>query len=297
MRVLVTGSAAHLAAPLLPMLCNRPEIEAVVGFDIRPSTFNHPKFRAHIGDIRQLDLALLDEVDAVIHLAFVVLRGRTSPRDMHAINVTASQRLFTAARDKGVKIVHLSSASVYGQGGHLQEDTPFAPLNGFLYGEHKAELESWMAQHVPDAVRLRPHIILGRQAQPLLLFILRLPVFLRLPEPQPQLQCIHEEDVAIAIVAALLSNVSGPFNLAAPQTYDFRGLVRRWHPHAVGIPLWLARLWLYLAWKGFGAGAEPGWLDGAQHTLTLNCRRAETLLAFHPQHSLEETLEESAVRR
>lgn len=297
MRVLLTGSAAHLAAPLLPLLCNDRRIEAVVGLDIRPSPFSHPKFSARVGDIRDFDLSLLDEVDAVIHMAFVVLRGHTSAHDMHAINVTASQRLFSAARDKGVKIVHLSSASVYGQGAYLREDAPFAPLRGFLYGEHKAELETWMAQHVPDAIRLRPHIILGRQAQPLLLFILRLPVFLRLPDPQPLLQCIHEDDVARAIVAALFAAASGPINLAAPETYDFRSLVRRRHPRAVGMPLWLARLWLYLAWKLFGAGAEPGWLDGAQHTLTLDCRRAETLLAFHPRHSLKETLEESAIRR
>lgn len=298
MKVLLTGSAAHLAIPLLPRLCERPEIAAVRGLDLRPTDFRHAKFSALTGDIRNVNLDhLLDGIDAVIHLAFVVLRGRTRATDMHAINVGASQRLFTAARSRGIRIVHLSSASVYGSGKMLEESAPLNPLPGFLYAQHKAELERWMAQQVPQAVRLRPHIILGQHAQPLLLFLLQLPVYLRLPDPQPLLQCIHEDDVADAIIAALLSDVSGPVNLAAAETYDFRGLSRQQHRRTVGLPLWLARAWLYLAWKLFGAGAEPGWLDGAQHTLTLDCSKAANQLGFRPRHSLQSTLQDSTFSR
>lgn len=292
MRVLVTGSNSHLAQALLPRLCAAPDIDRITGVDIRPTRFQHTKFQAVQADLRDADLIpLLNGHDALIHLAFVVLRGKTALSDMRAINLDASMRLFDAAAVSGItRVIHLSSASVYGNGTDLNENAAFNPLPGFVYAEHKAALEVWIAAHHPNIISLRPHIILGPQAQPLLITILRMPFYIKLPDPQPLLQCVHENDVAHAIVLALNGSASGAYNLAAEPAFSLRAAIRYRHRYAVALPFPLARLSLDLACKIAGIGGEVGWIDGAPGNLTLDCGKAGRELGWRAEIDTEEML-------
>ena len=277
MRVLVTGSSSHLAQALLPMLCDHPCISQVTGVDIQPGVYQHSKFIPTLADLTNTDmLALLQQQDALIHLAFVVLRGKTPIDAMRVINVTASQQLFDNAASLGItNIVHLSSASVYGDGVWLNENAPLRPIKGFLYAEHKAELEHWLIQHHPHICRLRPHIILGKHAQPLLVNLLRQPCYVRLPDPQPALQCIHEDDVARAIIAALLQQAQGAYNLAANPCFSFRDAIIKRHLVAIPVPPVIAKSMLKFIWRTTGIGGEIGWIEGVHKTLSLDCSKAE----------------------
>jgi UDP-glucose 4-epimerase len=292
MKVFVTGSSSHLARALLPTLCAAREVERVTGIDLEPPHFKHPKFAAHSADIRDPRFEqLLRDHDALVHLAFVVLRGRMSPDQMFEINVTGSMRVFHAARAAGIaRLIHLSSAAVYGSGIHLAEDAPLRPLSDFLYGEHKALLETMLAIEFPRCARLRPHVILGPHAQPLLKSLLRQPFYLRLPRPHPLFQCVHEDDVAAAILLCLGRDVSGPFNLAVEENLTCRELIRRRHKVSLPLPLTAARAGLKLAWKFYGWGGEPAWINGLSHSLTLNCRRALVELGWQRQYDLAATL-------
>ena len=292
MRVLVTGSSSHLALALLPMLCHTPEISSITGIDIQPGYFTHPKFRAVQADLTQTDLTpLLDQQDALIHLAFVVLRGKTPIEVMRAVNLTASQRLFDTAAKLGMSpIIHLSSASVYGDGINLDENAPLRPIPGFLYAQHKTELEHWLIQQHPHIIRLRPHIILGKHAQPLLINLLRQPFYVKLPDPQPLLQCVHEDDVARAIIQLLIQPASGAYNLAANLPFSFRDAIQRRHHVAMPIPAAFAKYVLNITCKTTGIGGEVGWLDGVHNSLTLNCDKAELELKWQAQISTRDML-------
>lgn len=285
MHVLVTGSSSHLAQALLPLLCRTPQITHITGVDIRASVFKHPKFCAIQADLTSADLMpLLTGQDALVHLAFVVLRGKMPVTTMRAINLDASKRLFDTATALGIRrITHLSSASVYGDGTLLDEQAVLRPIAGFLYAEHKAELERWLIQHHPQIIRLRPHIILGKQAQPLLINMLRQPFYVKLPDPQPQLQCIHEDDVARAILQSLIHPASGAYNLAAPETFSFRQAIQSRHRYPLPISPALATRILILTHKITGIGGEPGWLDGIHNSLTLACSKAERELHWQAQ--------------
>lgn len=276
MRIVVTGSSGRFARALLPMLCAHPDIDTVTGVDLRAPHFAHLRFAATCGDIRDPCFARqLAGHDALVHLAFVVLRGRMSEAEMFDINVTASHKLFHAARAAGVKrLIHLSSAAVYGQGVHLNESAPYAPLPGFLYARHKAHLEQLLALELPECVRLRPHVILGPHAQPLLRQLLRQPFYPRLPEPQPLLQCVHEDDVARAVLLALGKEARGAFNLASDDSFSFRDAIRKRHRVSIPLPLAAVRRSVSVAWRCFGWGGEPAWVEGLTRTLLLNCRRA-----------------------
>ncbi len=292
MRIFITGSASHLAQALLPKLCAHAGIASVIGIDLQAARFAHPKFAHHIVDIRGDAVStLMRGCDALVHLAFVVLRGKMDARTMHDINVQGSRQIFASARAAGMqKLLHLSSAAVYGSGEHLTESAPPRPLARFLYAQHKAEAETWMARDFPEAVRLRPHIILGPHCQPLLKQLLRQPCYIRLPEPQPRLQCVHEDDVAEAIVAGLMLPVHGPFNLAASGSYSFKEAISERHRRPLPLPFGLARLALKLARRATGFGGEAAWLDGIRHTLTLDSSRAHRELRWQPRFDVRATL-------
>ncbi len=282
MRVCVTGAAGHLGRALLPGLCAASWVESVIGVDRVSPVFRHPKFRPVVTDIADPEaLAAAGRADALVHLAYIVLRGRTSRDEMRRVNVAAAQAIIAAAAGR---VVVLSSAAVYGSGEGVTEQAQLAPLPGFLYAENKAELERWIALHAVRAVVLRPHIILGPHALPLLRQLAAMPVYPRVPDPQPQLQCIHETDVARAILAALRSNAAGAFNLAWPEPFAWRSLARTSHRRTIGLPLPWLRAALWLAWRVGGWGGEPGWLAGAARSLTLDCTRARDELGWTAQY-------------
>lgn len=292
MKIFLTGCAGRLARALLPVLCADDDVDFVTGIDLRATEFRHAKFRAHRLDYGSEQAhALIAGHDALIHLGFRVLRGRMPAQAMWHHNVESSQALFDAAQRENVRRqVHLSSAAVYGHGENLAESSRLAPLPGFLYGQHKAELEAWLEQHHPGVIRLRPHAILGQHAQPLLRFLVRQPVYVRLPDPQPLLQCVDERDVVQAIRSSLKHDAQGAFNLAGSAHFSFRDMIENRHPHALGLSPGTCRLILQTAWRLTGIGGEPGWLDGLEKPLTLDCRLAHEALGWHPRYGLAETL-------
>lgn len=290
--VLVTGSSSRLARVLLPVLCAQDFISRVTGVDIAPPHFSHAKFKPTICDIREPRLTdMLPGHDALVHLAYVVLRGRMPEAEMADINVRGGYRLFQAARDAGIKrLVHLSSAAVYGKGKNVSEEMPYAPLDGFLYGAHKAELERLLEADIPGCVRLRPHVILGKNAQPLLLRLLNLPVYPALPRPYARLQCVHEDDVARAVLLAIRHDVHGPFNLAAEDSFSYCEFIQRRHRFALPLPPRLARAGLHALWRVTGWGGEPAWLDGLANTLTLDCRHTTSALGWQSRYDTDAIL-------
>lgn len=292
MKILLTGCNAHLAQALLSKLCHHPDISCVIGIDLHAPRFHHEKFSFLAMDVRDAAVAgLMPGCDALIHLAFVVLRGKMSIANMRSVNIIATQQVFDAAAVAGIhRLIHLSSAAVYGSGENLPESAPQHPLPNFLYALHKTELEAWLETHHPSAIRLRPHIILGRHAQTLLKRLIRQPAYIRLPDPQPLLQVVHEDDVVRAIVASLFANVSGPFNLAAVEPITFKQIIQQHHSLSLPVPLKLAQATLNASLKLFGIGGEPAWLAGIGKSLTLNCDRARTQLNWQPEFSTAATI-------
>lgn len=295
MRVVVTGSSGCLGIPLIKRLCDDPQIHQVVGIDLRPSPYSHPKFRDYLHDIRDDLGQRLEHTDCLIHLAFVVMpstlgRQHNNRALIRDINLHGSIKLFNHARDRGVRhIIHLSSSAVYGawpdNPSLMDEQQPLRAMPGFSYAEDKVAVERWLDQFdaepdTPPVARLRPHVILGPHAQPLLRFLLRQPGYPQLPDPQPLTQCVWEDDVVTAILLTLHQRAHGAFNLAAEPALSFREMQQLRHHHSYPLPFWLLKHLHRLLWRFTGIAGEPGWFNAMQHSLAVSSDKARDHLGW-----------------
>lgn len=304
MKIIITGAAAHLARPLLPALCNSTWVGSVRGIDVKPSGFAHSKYEERLCDVRAPGLAsLMQGADAVIHLAFIVLRSSlgTHRKDrglVNDINVNGSIRVFEAAAACGATcLIQLSSASVYGAWPDnpplMTEMQPRRAMPGFSYAQDKNAVEDWLDQFqlVQPKLRivtLRPHVILGPNAHPFLTTLLRQPFYPYFRAPLPLTQCVWEDDVVSAILTALHHDVRGAFNLGADPALPFRDLLRLTHRYTLPLPFGALRAAHKALWDVSGACEEPGWLDGMRYSLAVDSSRARALLGWTPRYSSQQ---------
>ena len=101
---------------------------------------------------------------------------------------------------------------------------------------------------------------------------------------------MHEDDVADAINLALFNLSCGALNLAAIGEYNIKEVITGRYRHAIAVPFRGVKNTLNIAWCLTGYGGEPAWLDGMRHTLTLDCVRAYSELAWRPKFTATEAL-------
>lgn len=287
MKIFLTGSASCLASVLLPVICEDPTITQITGIDIKKTTFKHPKLKTEILDIRDNKLAIkMTDHDAVIHLAFVVKREGRSHEEMRDVNVRGSSLVVDASVKNNIKkFINLSSVSVYGSGENIDEDTPLNPSTTFHYAQHKAELENYININCPAAIQLRSHLIIGENAQLFLREMFKLPVWLKFRKGKtPRQQVVHEKDVVQALMLSLKTDISGQFNLSAPEIIDLAGTYIKKGRNIPGVPFYIVRYLTRVA-KFIRPKDEYTWVEILDTTVTVNCSKAQLLLGWKPQFS------------
>jgi len=158
MRLLITGNMGYVGPVLVAHLRERFPDAELIGFDCGffadclTTNRRPPETRLdaqHFGDVRDLPAALLDGVDAVIHLAAISNDpiGNRFETATDQVNRAASVRLAELAGAAGVRhFVFASSCSVYGwaEGAARREDAPLNPLTA--YARSKVMTEQALAQ-------------------------------------------------------------------------------------------------------------------------------------------------------
>lgn len=288
LRIGITGISSTLAQTIVPLLLADPEVEEVVGVDIRPpSGLESSKLKFYPLDVRDSGLPeIFAGLDAVIHLAFIVVENIPDLQTIFDVNINGSQNVFEAAVAAGVpKIIHMSSVAAYGMTPEVPpvvtEETPLrgAQTTAFYYAYTKGVVEdnlNTFEQAHPQVcvTRFRPQIITGPH------FLSRttnLEIFLRplraktarMLKPQnmdrPLLQLCHEEDVATAVSFAIHRNLAGAFNLAATPLDLIEYCQRRGIKLRL-LPVRLAIISLNVA-RVFSKRARVArtWLEGARY--------------------------------
>ncbi len=223
--VVVTGVAGALGRRVVERLAET-DTWSVVGLDRLPfpSGVAKPRhFRVHRVN---LDSAPLEQLfagaDALIHLSTV------GPDHDDAVSSDALvlDRTLRAASVVGIRsVVLLSSAVVYGarpdNAVPLTETSACRADPSFVYAAQKMECEStaqrWREGHDDASVAvLRPATTLGHpDARAWLADAVRPGLAERLTSTLPATQFVHIDDVADAVVHALVAHLDGVFNVSS----------------------------------------------------------------------------------
>ncbi len=298
--VMVTGVANKWGEKVAAELVNNQHLR-VLGVDTKQPQRSMPDLDFIQADIRNpliTELLQLEEVDTVVHLAFV-----EHPQHIEANfeqNVMGTMKFFGMCAKVGVrKIVLKSSTAVYGARPDNSIFLPEShPLNGsrkYGYNRHRIEIESFcngFLRQVPDTALtiLRfPGIIGPAIKTPMTRFLtaVRAPVLMGF---NPLFQVIHEDDVAAALVHAVECDVSGVFNVAAEGTLNLKKLMAL----AGKIPIPVLHPLAYAGTSIAGARYAPLELDYLRYPWVADLEKMRTVLDFTPQHTADEALREFA---
>jgi UDP-glucose 4-epimerase len=297
--VLITGICGRLGRRLARRLHReRP----VIGVDRRPFEGKPKDIEHHQIDLRRKktrDVFRHIRPQAVVHLG-IMHDPRASQSDHHTWNVAGFQRLLEYVAQYEVdKLVVLSSANVYGprpdNAQFLGEETPllggasFSEIRDLIEVDMLAQSFFWKRPET-ETVVLRPVHILGtvRNAPS---NYLRLNVIPTLLGFDPMIQVVHQDDVVSAIIAALVPDVRGIFNIAGPPPAPLSRVIEKTGRAHVPIPHMLAKTAVRRMWSVRATSFPAPELDHIRYVCMVDDKRAREVLGYHPTRDLSETVQ------
>jgi UDP-glucose 4-epimerase len=312
MKVVIFGATGNVGTSLLEALADEPQVEEIVGVARRAPVSVYPRTRFVQADIVSSDLVeIVRGAQAVVHLAWLIQPGRDE-RVTHAVNVLGSQRVFSAVAEAGVPaLVYASSVGAYSPGpkdGRVDESWPTEGIASSFYARHKAAVERQLDQLEREhpalrVVRLRPGLIFKAGAAteirrlfagPLLPGSLLRPSLIPFVPDVARLrfQAVHSLDVGEAYRRAMLSDVRGPFNVAAEPVIGTAELAEVLRARPVSVSPRLLRAAAAATFALRLQPTEPGWLDMALAVPLMDTSRARRELGWSATRTSTDTLAE-----
>lgn len=152
MKILITGNMGYVGPVLVDEIKKKLKSSEIVGFDtgffghcITKDYFPETFLRKQIfGDMREFPEEILDDIDAVVHLAAISNDpiGNKFENQTKEINDEATVALIKKCIDKGVKkFIFASSCSIYGQsqGNSRTEMDELNPLTAYAKSKVSSE--------------------------------------------------------------------------------------------------------------------------------------------------------------
>jgi UDP-glucose 4-epimerase len=305
MKVVVTGATGNVGTSVLRSLAADPAVDEIVALARRAPGRPLDGAKFVQADVTTTPLEpFFRGADAVIHLAWLIQPGRDESVTRR-VNVDGSRRVFEAVAGAGVPaLVYASSVGAYSPGPKDREVDESWPTDGIpssFYSRHKSQVErdlDRLEREHPQlrVVRLRPGLIFKRQAAteirrlfvgPLLpRALLRASLFPVFPDvPGLRFQAVHSDDVGEAYRAAVVSDVAGPFNIAAEPVLDPERLAALLGARLVPVPHELVRAGAAMTYQLRLQPAEPGWVDMGLGVPLMSSERARRELGWEPRHT------------
>ena len=320
--VAVTGPTGAVGRAVIRTLEQDDRVARVLGMarrPLEPAFLGWRKTKYRRGDVLDRDAVseLLADADVVIHLAYAIFGSR---RESGRVNVAGSRNVFETALRSGhpSRLVFMSSVAAYGYRADnpvpLIEDVEARGSPEHYYSAHKAESEALLAELTAgtgmEAYVLRPCLVAGPDAMPLIKHLRLAPVSDRLPamgkrllarlpglrpvvlDPGVPIQLVHHDDVGSAVCAAALGDgPPGAYNLAAAGEVTMSDLAKVVGAHAVPVPHALAvassQLVNALPW----VPAEAEWVHVVRYPMLMDTTRARRDLGWEPAYTAREALE------
>jgi nucleoside-diphosphate-sugar epimerase len=310
MRVVIFGATGNVGTSVLEALRDETAVDEIVAVARRPAELSYPRTSFVAADIVRDDLVpIVRGADAVVHLAWLIQPGRDESVT-HAVNVTGSERVFAAVAQAGVPaVVYASSVGTYSPGPKdraVDESWPTDGIPTSFYSRHKAAVERLLDRFEHDhpetrVVRLRPGLIFKREAAteirrlfagPFLPGSILRPELIPIVPAHPRLrfQAVHSLDVGDAYRRAIVSEVRGPFNIAAEPPLGPSEIASVLSARPVPMPAWLLRGGAAASYALRLQPTEPGWVDMGLGVPIMDCSRARDELGWAPSRSAIDAL-------
>ncbi len=244
--VLITGAAGYIGGRIARALCANPDIETVIGLDIRQPEAADDRLAFYRRDVRAPldDILAKHRIDTVVHAAFV-LPPIHDTRLMEDINVNGTQNVASACLRHGVRhLLYTSSAAAYGfhpdNDVPLTEESPLRGNDGFTYARTKRLIEHMLAQLPCEGSQtvitiLRPCFVVGPGfSNPLAAHFMKWLVIL--PGGARDFQFVHEDDLLEVILLLLRLRKGGAYNVGAEGRISCAQMASILGKHLVEIP-------------------------------------------------------------
>lgn len=219
-RVLVTGGTGTLGVATTRWL-TRAGHDVVVFSRHEPHSLpGRAQFmKGDISDFESVTKAMAD-CDTVVHLAWM-LSGSVTHEEAEPINLGGTCNVLAAMSETGCsRLVFASSVTAYGA--HPDHPNPWKehekldPAYGLVYEWHKVRAEELIEKSGVESVRVRPTVVVGRDAHNAPANVYRQLVIPDLGGAA-RIQTVHQDDVGRFFAQACDSDALGAVNLAAPE--------------------------------------------------------------------------------
>lgn len=304
--VLITGAAGFLGRAVTQALASAPgALERIVATDIRPIPRED---RVEGVEYRELDIcggdlaAMLDGIDAVVHLAAIVNPGPSTTREMqYQVDVVGTQAVVDACAAAGVdKLVYTSSGAAYGyrEGASplLSEDDPLQGNEAFAYSWHKRLVEELLADAREAHPGLRQLVfrvssVLGPTVNNQITAMFERPLVLGLRGRDTPFCFIADEDVAAAIVQGVHGDGAGVFNLTGDGVVTLREIAAAMGRRYVALPEPVVQNGLRALKRLELTGYGPEQTLFLRHRPVLDNRRLKEEFGFRPTRTSRQVFE------
>jgi nucleoside-diphosphate-sugar epimerase len=318
--IAVTGPTGDIGRSLLRALersrrVGRIEAMARSPFDPAAEGLHKTSYRqADVLDAEAVERVIAG-ADVVVHLAFVIMGDL---EETTSVNLEGSRNVFRAAIDAGTKrLVYASSVAAYGfhadNPPRLTEDLEARGTKRHYYSAQKAELEGALREMLEgtstDAYVFRPCVVAGPdalamvQSIPYVQLSERMPAaMLRaiellpalkpvIPDPGVPFQLVHHDDVATAMLAAVLGRGEpGVYNLAGEGTLTMSDVADALGWYSVPVPDIAMGAAAELVARVPFVPAEAQWIEGLRRPVLMDTSKAHKQLRWRPRHDARETL-------
>lgn len=313
--VAVTGASGYLGRKLLGLLQAHPRVAEIVSVDravLPEDLLPAAKNRFYRMDIRDPGLSEVftgHNVDTIIHLAFIVDPIRDI-RAMHSINVGGTKNVLAAAEKCGARhLVIASSTSAFGafpdNPARLAEDSPPRRHPAFSYASDKYAVEQLVArfrERCPEITLavVRPCIIYGPGVDNYLArFVWNWPFLVQIGRDRPEMQFVHEDDVAALFMAVVERKAGGFFHAVGEGLITTEEIARAAGKKVVSLPAWLAYPLTGILYRlRFPLVEAPaGMLDFIRYRWVASDQKTRDQLGFAPRHTSAAVIEELLKRK
>lgn len=321
--VAVTGPTGEIGQAVVAALERASEVSRIIGMARRPfdpAERGWKKVSYRRGDVldRGAVAELVEDVDVVVHLAFMIMGGAEESRK---VNLDGSRNVFEAAVAAGVKrVVYASSVAAYGfhrdNPQPLTEDVPALGTASHYYSAQKAEVEEMLAGALSGSATVayvfRPCIVAGRNAPllidslpytqvserlpgPVLSLLDGVPILKPvLPDPGVPFQLVHHDDVARAMRAAVLGRgTPGIYNLAGPGQLTVRQLAEELGWYSIPVPELAVDVVAEMIGRLGFLPARAQWIAAFREPVIMSAHKARRELRWRPKQDALETLRET----